>query len=515
MVTRITGLNSGLDVDSLVKKMMDAEKQPLNKLNQQKQTLEWKRDAYREVNTQIADMYSTTFNNMLMSTNWNKKTVTSSDSSVSAAAVSAEQNISTSMSVQQLATPTTYKSSGAINFTSGQSQTLKFNVTNPGETKPTEVNVTIAATDTIDDVISKLNSSGLGVTALKEKISNGTDYVDTIAFTSNKTGEGFTLAAGDDATKSFLKDQLGFAVDDATNELTANAEGKNAKFTFNGLEMTKTSNNFTINGIKYTLNSVTDSNKTVTINSTTDTDGIFDNIKDFVDKYNTLIKSANEKVTESKYRDYKPLTDEQREAMTDKQIEQWEAKAKSGLLRSDSTLQNGLAEMRLDLYSTVTIDGKKYQLADFGIETSSFNDQGKFGKLVIKDEAKLKQKITENPSLVAKLFNADSTSTITDSSTGKTIKNPEEQGIARRLKDTLNKMQTQISKQAGTESSVSSSFAIGKSLNEIETNISNMKTKLDDIESRYYKKFSALDTALEKLNSQSSYLTSMLGSSTS
>ncbi|MED1775289.1 flagellar hook-associated protein 2 [Bacillus velezensis] len=515
MVTRITGLNSGLDVDSLVKKLMDAEKQPLNKLNQQKQTLEWKRDAYREMNTQIADMYSTTFNNMLMSTNWNKKTVTSSDSSVSATAVSAEQNISTSMSVQQLATPTTYKSSGAINFTSGQSQTLKFNVTNPGETKPTEVNVTIAATDTIDDVISKLNSSGLGVTALKEKISNGTDYVDTIAFTSNKTGEGFTLAAGDDATKSFLKDQLGFAVDDATNELTANAEGKNAKFTFNGLEMTKTSNNFTINGIKYTLNSVTDSNKTVTINSTTDTDGIFDNIKDFVDKYNTLIKSANEKVTESKYRDYKPLTDEQREAMTDKQIEQWEAKAKSGLLRSDSTLQNGLAEMRLDLYSTVTIDGKKYQLADFGIETSSFNDQGKFGKLVIKDEAKLKQKITENPSLVAKLFNADSTSTITDSSTGKTIKNPEEQGIARRLKDTLNKMQTQISKQAGTESSVSSSFAIGKSLNEIETNISNMKTKLDDIESRYYKKFSALDTALEKLNSQSSYLTSMLGSSTS
>ncbi|MED5049420.1 flagellar hook-associated protein 2 [Bacillus siamensis] len=506
MVTRITGLNSGLDVDSLVKKMMDAEKQPLNKLNQQKQTLEWKRDAYREMNTQIADMYSTTFNNMLMSTNWNKKTVTSSDSSVSAAAVSAEQNISTSMSVQQLATPTTYKSSGAIHFTSGQSQTLKFNVTNPGETKPTQVNVTIAATDTIDDVVTKLNSSGLGVTALKEKISNGTDYVDTIAFTSNKTGEGFALAAGDDATKSFLKDQLGFAVDDTTNELTANAEGKNAKFTFNGLEMTKTSNNFTINGIKYTLNSVTDSNKTVTINSTTDTDGIFDNIKDFVDKYNTLIKSANEKVTESKYRDYKPLTDEQREAMTDKQIEQWEAKAKSGLLRSDSTLQNGLAEMRLDLYSTVTIDGKKYQLADFGIETSdNYADQG---KLVIKDEAKLKQKITENPSLVAKLFNADSPDT------AKT-KNPEEQGIARRLKDTLNKMQTQISKQAGTESSVSTSFAIGKSLNEVETNITNMKTKLDDIETRYYKKFSALDTALEKLNSQSSYLTSMLGSSTS
>ncbi|MCZ4247816.1 flagellar hook-associated protein 2 [Bacillus amyloliquefaciens] len=506
MVTRITGLNSGLDVDSLVKKLMDAEKQPLNKLNQQKQTLEWKRDAYREMNTQITDMYSTTFNNMLMSTNWNKKTVTSSDSSVSAVAVSAEQNISTSMSVQQLATPTTYKSSGAINFTSGQSQTLKFNVTNPGDTKPTEVNVTIAATDTIDDVISKLNSSGLGVTALREKISNGTDYADTIAFTSNKTGEGFTLAAGDDATKSFLKDQLGFAVDDTTNELTANAEGKNAKFTFNGLEMTKTSNNFTINGIKYTLNSVTDSNKTVTINSTTDTDGIFNNIKDFVDKYNTLIKNVNAKVTESKYRDYTPLTDDQREAMTDKQVEQWEAKAKSGLLRSDSTLQNGLAEMRIDLYSTVTIDGKKYQLADFGIETSdNYADQG---KLVIKDEAKLKQKITENPSLVAKLFNADSPDT------AKT-KNPEEQGIARRLKDTLNKMQTQISKQAGTESSVSTSFAIGKSLNEVETNITNMKTKLDDIETRYYKKFSALDTALEKLNSQSSYLTSMLGSSTS
>lgn len=506
MVTRITGLNSGLDVDSLVKKMMDAEKQPLNKLNQQKQTLEWKRDAYRDMNTQITDMYSTTFNNMLLSTNWNKKTVTSSDSSISAVAVSAEQNVSTSMSVQQLATPTTYKSSGAINFTSGQASTLKFNVTSPGETQPTEVNVTISATDTIDDVISKLNSSGLGVTALKEKISNGTDYVDTIALTSNKTGEGFTLSAGDDATKSFLKDQLGFSVDDTTNELTANAEGKNAKFTFNGLEMTKTSNNFTINGIKYTLNSVTENNKTVTINSTTDTDGIFNNIKDFVDKYNTLIKNVNAKVTESKYRDYAPLTDDQREAMTDKQVEQWEEKAKSGLLRSDSTLQNGLAEMRIDLYSTVTIDGKKYQLADFGIETSdNYADQG---KLVIKDEAKLREKITENPSLVAKLFNADSPDT------AKT-KNPEEQGIARRLKDTLNAMQTKITKQAGTESSVSTSFSIGKNLNEVEKNISDMKTKLDDIETRYYKKFSAMETALEKLNSQSSYLMSMLGSSTS
>ncbi|OEF97794.1 hypothetical protein BHF68_13220 [Desulfuribacillus alkaliarsenatis] len=139
------------------------------------------------------------------------------------------------------------------------------------------------------------------------------------------------------------------------------SNGKNAKFVLNGLETERKANVFTISGVEYTIKAVTDN--AVTVSSVSDTDAIFDKIKGFV----------NEKLMERRYRDFPPLTNEQRRAMDDKEIEMWEEKAKSGLLRGDHMLSGILTDMRMLISDQVKGlgDGRISSLAQIGITTGS------------------------------------------------------------------------------------------------------------------------------------------------
>ncbi|MFN2744441.1 MULTISPECIES: flagellar hook-associated protein 2 [Bacillus] len=501
MVTRITGLASGMDIDSMVENLMRAERTPLDKLNQKKQRLEWQRDSYRDINKKLEEFSKYVFDNMILSTNYNKKTVSSSDTSkVTAKAVNAENNVTTQIKVGNLATASTYKSTGTINYTAGSARTLTFNVTKPGETKSSPVSIKISSSDTLDQVVSKINSSGLGVTAMKENIKNAAgDYVETIALTSNATGAGGVIQAADSATASFMSDQLGFTLD-ASNNLTASTEGVDAVITFNGLEMKKSSNTFNVNGVEYTLTGVTgiaDTDTPVTISTATDVDGIYDSIKEFVDKYNELVDEINSKLNENKYRDYQPLTDEQKKAMSEDEIKLWEEKAKSGLLRNDSILSGSTNAMRAKMYESVSVNGQTLQLAEFGITTTSIYSLR--GHLEI-DEDKLKEKIAEDPQAVVNLFKADGVTS-------------GEKGIARRLRETLEDTVNQIEKKAGNSGLASSQYILGKSLSSVENSISDMENRLKDIENRYYNKFTALETAIQKMNSQSEYISQMFSAS--
>ncbi len=159
------------------------------------------------------------------------------------------------------------------------------------------MNISVTSADTIDNVISKLNSSDLGVSAFKDKIWNGTEYVETIAFSSKATGAGGSIQAADASTADFMSGQLGFSLD-ADNKITAYKEGTNAKVTINGFEMEKLSNNFTVNGITYSIKNTTAATGPVTTSVSTDVDGIYNQIKEFVDKYNELVDSLNEKLQE-------------------------------------------------------------------------------------------------------------------------------------------------------------------------------------------------------------------------
>lgn len=496
MVTRITGLASGMDIDDIVSKLMQTERAPLNKLTQKKQTLEWRRDSYREVNSKIKEFQDYMSNNKLTyPSTFQSKTVTSSNESVLTATGSASApNSSSTVEVASLATAATYKANNYTGYTQGD-YNLAFNVVAPGETTAKTVNISVTSADTIDNVISKLNSSDLGVSAFKDKIWNGTEYVETIAFSSKATGAGGSIQAADSATADFMSGQLGFSLD-ADNKLTAYKEGTNAKVTINGFEMEKLTNNFTVNGVTYSIKNTTATTGPVTTSVSTDVDGIYNQIKEFVDKYNEMVDSLNEKLKEEKYRDYTPLTSEQKEAMSDKEVELWEEKAKSGLLRNDSSISTGTNQMRTDFYTQVNADGKTYQLTEFGITTSSAYQMR--GHLEI-NEDKLKAKIQEDPQSVAALFTSGSNSGAYS-----------DKGIMKRIGDTLKSTVKSIEAKAGNSTMGTNDYSIGKNLNTISTDITKMQDRLTTIENRYYTKFSAMDSAIQKMNEQASYLSQLL-----
>ncbi|MFJ6210796.1 flagellar filament capping protein FliD [Lysinibacillus sp. NPDC092081] len=233
---------------------------------------------------------------------------------------------------------------------------------------------------------------------------------------------------------------------------------------------------------------------TVTMQATTDTKAAKEQIKEFVEKYNEMIDEFNKQLKESKYRDYAPLTAEQRKDMSENEQKLWDEKAKSGLLRSDSIMRDGMAKMRETFMGSVAGLGDKFMdsLAEIGITTSK--DMKNNGKLVIADEDKLDAALEKDPDQVFKMF----------SQTGSVTAAGDSRGIAWRLRDEMKKMTTQIEKQAGKEGAVNNTFSLGIAINESDTRMTKLQAKLRDVEARYWKQFTAMEQAINKANQQSS-----------
>lgn len=510
MVLRIGGLASGMDIDSLVEQLMTAERVPLDKLEQKKTYTEWQRDDYREMNSLLLDLDTSIFNGISKQSSYIKKTVTVSDAdALSVKNVTSTIDFSGSMQITNLAKSATMQSSDKITAITDSSK--KLSEASPAVTAQT---ITIKAikkdgtmqsndeafsytidpaTDTLDSIIAKINKES-GVTAFydatSQKISitakNTGDYNDS----STTDNESEIVLSGDFFT-STLKLDANNATAQTNNRGTL---GENAKFTYNGLETTRPSNTFTINGVEFTAKKVT--TDAVTFSSTPDVDGILDTITQFVDKYNTAIEKIRSKISETKNRDYAPLTDAQKEDMEDDEIEKWEKLAKSGTLKNDSILNSVLTKMRSNFSTAVSGTSGFSQLSQIGITTTSNYLDG--GKLTI-DEDKLRAAISEDPNAIYELFQKDGDTT-------------SEQGIARRLRDSLKTAMTDITAKAGKTSSVNNTFSLGKILNNYSDKISSYEDKLEMIEDRYWARFTAMETAINKANSQSTYLTNMMSS---
>lgn len=260
------------------------------------------------------------------------------------------------------------------------------------------------------------------------------------------------------------------------------------------------------------LNSIPDSGSSVpnvTLTSTTDVDDMMKKINEFVTTYNGLIKDLNDQTKEKKYRDYLPLTEEQRKEMSENEIKLWEEKAKSGLLRSDSILRSGLSGMRSLIYqSNPAVSNPKYNtLFNIGITTSkSYNDGG---TLEI-DQEKLRKALEDDPDAVTALFTnkGSQKETITVDGVEKTA---DTRGFLQKLRGSMDTFAQDIEKKAGRASSVDNSYTIGKSLVDMNKRIDTWKTKLESIEARYWKQFSAMEKAINKANSQSSYFAQFSG----
>lgn len=271
--------------------------------------------------------------------------------------------------------------------------------------------------------------------------------------------------------------------------------GQDAKIWFNDVSAFYSSNSVSINGINFTAKKEDLSDVYVTISQ--DIDTVYNNIKSFVDKYNEVLDVVNKKTSEERYRDYTPLTEDQKKEMEENEIKLWEEKAKSGLLRNDSMLSNVASRFRTSWYDSVSgiSSGDYKQLAEIGITTLVHTEKG---KLYI-DETKLKEAITSNPEQVMRLFtnnDNDSNSTSGD-------------GVALRIYEAADQVLSQLKTKAGNSLMVNANFEIGKEVNRLNTRIDDMNRKLQALETRYYNQFTAMEQAMNKYNSQASYLGQM------
>ncbi|WP_374963799.1 flagellar filament capping protein FliD [Lysinibacillus sp. RS5] len=238
----------------------------------------------------------------------------------------------------------------------------------------------------------------------------------------------------------------------------------------------------------------------VTMTSSTDVDEMMDKIKEFVTTYNGLVKEMNDQTKETKYRDYLPLTDEQKKEMSENEIKLWEEKAKSGLLRSDSILRSGLSSMRGLIYeSNPAVENSEYNtLFKIGITTSrSYNDGG---TLEI-NEDKLRKALEDDPDAVTALFTnrGNEKDTVVVDGVEKTV---DTRGFLQKLQGSMKSFTLDIEKKAGRATQSAQEYTIGKSLVDMDKRIDTWKDKLEKIEARYWKQFSAMENAINKANSQ-------------
>ena len=268
-----------------------------------------------------------------------------------------------------------------------------------------------------------------------------------------------------------------------------------SKIILNGAEMTSSSSVVSANGLEISLTGLTKKDEPITFSVTNDVDSVYNSVKSFLKDYNEIMKEMNELLDAESAKGYEPLTSEQKKEMSDDDIKLWEDKIKGSLFRNDSTLSGIVSGMRSAMMGQVTYEGKTYSLASFGIMTSTDYLEG--GLLHIygdKDDSvyadrddKLKKALSEDPDAVINVLT----------------------GIFSNLKDTMSK------KMAGNKMSSALTFyndiKMKEDLKQYEKDIKSWEDRLASMEDAYYKKFTAMETALAKLQSQQNSLAGLFG----
>lgn len=384
---------------------------------------------------------------------------------------------------------------------------------------------------TLNDLATAFSNSGANVQGGYDNVNDSFSLYNKTSGSANKIG----LKANNEASVDLLN-KLHLASYDSQNNtlgteatffngtMNVAAVGTNAKATIDGKTYESDTNKLNVANVIYNFNGVSAKNadgtyQASTISVSQDTDKIVDNVKKFVETYNTLIDSLNTKYREEKNTDYKPLTKKQESEMTESQINKWNEKAKSGLLYHDNNIYSIISDMREALYTevdavdTVLTDarGNKYSynsMSSIGI-TSSTNQ----GHITL-DEEKLKKALTEDPDCVYQLFASDQDSTYISGSTNKNQSDTYTSksdylntGIANRLYNSMTTNIRNLESYAGTSKETDDESYLGKLITNMNTKMTSFQTLMKSYESKLYKKYDAMEVALSKLGAQLSYIT--------
>ena len=511
MPIRITGMNSGLDTESIITALTSSKQTKLDNAKGDQKKLTWKQDKWKELNKKVVSFYNGALSTMRFSAAYTKKTTTASNTSaVSVVTGENAMDATQTLSVKSLAKAsyltgkeiskegvdvTKATTMEELGLTNGG--TLKFGLGKKDETTgeyEDVLEVNIAAGDSIEDVLSKLKSAS----ADGKQLNFNYDETNKRFFVSSKTPgveASFDLLDEENEAMSVLglRKEVG---ENGSNYI----EASKAKIVLNGETYESDSNTFEINGLTITANEVADN---ITLTTKQDTSGIYDNIKKLLKEYNDLMKELSTQYNADPAKKYKMLTDEQKEALSDTEAEEWENKIKDGLLAKDETVGNVRTALREIMSSSlnITINGEtqSLSLASFGIATGSYFSTEENERDVLH--------IDGDP-------DDSATSGNTDLLKAAIANDPEKvQEFFAELSKTLYSKLSDLMK--GTE--YSSSFTIyedklmASQYSAYNTKISDAQKALEAAQDKYYKQFSKMESAMSKINSSSGSLSSFFG----
>lgn len=350
---------------------------------------------------------------------------------------------------------------------------------------------------TISSMMSAVNKSAAGVTMTYSSLTN------SFTLESKEFGGTGKVEVGDTSLGRSL-----CLVDD--NGTVGASEGQNAIFEINGQEVYLNDNTYTLDGNTFTFNDNMTIGETYTVNIAKDSTTVKDALKKFVESYNKLIDDVYGYIGKSPAKDddgntYEPLTNAEKDEMSEDEITKWEEKAKQGVLYNDSTVSTVMSQMRSALYTSVTLDdGSKFGIYNLGIKTSS--EWSEHGKLQI-DENAFDKAFENNEDAIIKLF--------TDSDTGMMKKLNSVIDGAVKSSGAANTRGTLVRKAGKADSSVTTDSTIYKEMVKMQDRLKELQDRYDTKEEYWWKVFTNMETAMADLNSQTSYISSYLGTGTS
>lgn len=528
---RMTGMYSGMDTESIIAQLVSAKSKKVTDLKNDQKKLEWKQTAWQDLNSKIYNLYSKTLSNMRFTSAYKKKKTSSSDPT-KANVLAGDGAVDGTQSLEVLevakagyltgakldSTKTEYVKDAdgkVIRDENGQLKTrtvpwsaadklseinkdlvgkkITINVGTGDDAKKTEIEIT--ADMTIGQFTKELGKAGVNA-----NFDETNQRFFVVAAGTGKDKDFTISASGSDTLKALGLDASATYANGS--ECTKDA-ANDAKIKLNGATFESGSNAFNINGLTINVTGKT-TDGPVTIVTETDYDGVYDTIKDFISEYNELIIEMDKLYNADSARKYSMLTEDEKNAMTDDEVEKWEGTIKGALLRKDSTLSSVMSSMVNAMMKgyEIEVNGEKKTkyLYDYGIKTLSYFDA--------KDNEHHAYHIDGNT-------DDESTGTKEDKLKAALASNPEE--TAEFFATLCKELYTTINDAMNTDKRYSSVYKVYNDkqmkteYDSYSKKIKKAEKELSDYEDKWYKKFSAMEVALSKLQSNTNAVTSMLG----
>lgn len=505
MAMRISGMYSGMDTETIIADLVAVRQKKVDTIKKAQTKHEWKQEAWKTLNSKVYKLFSGTLENLTYQSSYAKKTTKVSNPNAASVITSDNAMKSVqSLKIKRLAS-SGYMTGAELQAGTTKDTTLRellgknadgtdiWGANGDATIKltigSTTEELTLSADSKISDVTKMLQDKGLNV-----NFDTATNRIFIgAAGAGEKNDFDLSVAEGDTFSGSVLT-ALG---------LSANAvkeDGTDAEIELNGATFKSSSNTFEINGLTITCNAVT-GNDAITLTTEDDTSGIYDMIKDFIKEYTSLINEMDKLYNTKAKKGLEPLTDEEKDAISETEAEKIENSIKDALLQGDSTLSAVSSAMKEVMRSGFEVDGKIMYLHDFGIDTLKYmeaavneknayyinGDEDNENSSIKNKSNDLMAAISKDPAQVRDFFTK----------------------LAQSLKTKLNDMMK--STDYSSSYSVYEDKKMKEEYDDYTKKIKEEEKRLADYENKWYKKFGAMETAMAKMQSNMNAVSSLFG----